>query len=44
MKFLESHNGLVAQCQGNMDYSLFIEDLNLQLRGYIDAICDLGER
>jgi len=32
---LESLNGLVAQCQGNMDYSLFIDDLNLH---YMDIL------
>ena len=38
IKMLESHNGLIGQCQGNMDYSLFFDDLNIQLRGYLDAI------
>ena len=38
IKIVGSHNGLVMQCQGNMDYSLFFDDLNLQLRGYIDTI------
>ena len=33
---MQSNKRLVAQCQGNVDYSFF-GDLNIQPRGYINA-------
>ena len=38
VKIVGSHDGLVVRCQGNIDYSLFSDDLNIQPRGYFDAI------